>query len=125
MEHVASTPNRRTAWESLAGLAESEWQELAARLGEARRHIGLSQGDAAGVLGLSRPAVTAIERGEHRVTSLELRRLARLYQCPVEWLLSEEAESPESLPRATEDLATRDKQQVLSSAEILAGAARS
>lgn len=125
MEHVTSAPNKRTAPDPLDGLTESEWRTLAARLREARRHIGLLQDDVARVLNFSRSTVSAIERGERRVAPLELRRLARLYRRPVEWLLGEEAELSESLLRATEDLAARDKQQVLRSAEILAGAARS
>ena len=125
MEHLASAPNRRTPPDPLGGLTESEWRTLAARLGEARRHIGLLQDDVARALNLSRSTVSAIERGERRVTPLELRRLARLYQCPVEWFLGEEMAPSESLSRATENLAKKDKQQVLRSAEVLAGAARS
>jgi transcriptional regulator with XRE-family HTH domain len=124
MEHVASAPNKRTAPDPLGGLTESEWPRLAARLGEARRHIGLSQGDAARVLDLSRPTVSAMERGERHVTPLELRRLARLYRRPVEWFLGDERELSESLLLTTENLATKDMQQVLRSAEILASAAR-
>lgn len=124
MEQVASAPNKRTAPDSLGGLTESEWRQLGARLGEARRHIGLLQDDVARVLDLSGSAISAVERGERPVAPLELRRLARLYRRPVEWFLGEEVALSESLLRPTENLATRDKRQVLRSAEILAGAAR-
>lgn len=124
MEHVAFVLNKRTALDPLDGLTESEWRRLGARLEEARRHIGLLQDDVAGVLDLSGSAVSVIERGERPVAPLDLHRLARLYRRPVEWFLGEEVALSESLLRTIDNLATRDKQQVLRSAEILAGAAR-
>ena len=101
-------------------------QELAARLREAREYVGLLQGDVAKALGIPRASVSALESGKRRVSSLELRRLARLYRRPVGWLLGEDADVDLSAPlhRATAALSDNDKEQVLRFAEFLAGAGR-
>lgn len=105
---------------------ESEQQELAARLREAREYVGLLQEDIAQALGIPRASVSALEAGKRRVSSLELRRLARLYRRPVGWLLGEDIEIDVSAPlfRATSALSDNDKEQVLRFAEFLAGAGR-
>lgn len=124
MVAVVSAPNAARIPDPLGGLGESERRQLVARLGEARRHVGLLQDDAAGALGLSRSTISAIERGKRRIAPLELRRLARLYRRPVGWFLGEESELSESFLRATVELNANDKQEVLRFAEIWAGAAR-
>ena len=105
-----------------------EWdqQQLAARLREAREYIGLLQEDVARALGIPRASVSALESGKRRVSSLELRRLGRLYRRPVEWLLGEDVEVDVSAPLfcATVALSDNDKEQVLRFAEFLAGAGR-
>ena len=105
---------------------ESEQLELAARLREAREYVGLLQEDVAQALGIPRASVSALEAGKRRVSSLELRRLARLYRRPVGWLLGEDLEIDVSTPlfRATSALSDNDKEQVLRFAEFLAGAGR-
>ena len=75
-------------------------------------------------LDIPRASVSALETGKRRVSSLELRRLARLYHRPVGWLLGEDVDLPESLLRATATLTAHDKEQVLRFAEFLAGAGR-
>lgn len=105
----------------------SEQIALARRLREAREYIGLLQEDVATALDIPRASVSAIESGKRRVSSLELRRLGRLYRRPVAWLLGEEgAEVDMNAPlyRATEVLSDQDKEQVLRFAEFLAGAGR-
>lgn len=62
---------------------------LAARLREARKSAGLSQGQVASLLGLHRPSVSEIEAGNRRVSSEELAKLASLYDVSTAWLLSE------------------------------------
>ena len=106
--------------------SESEQQVLAARLREAREYVGLLQEDVARALGIPRASVSALEAGKRRVSSLELRRLARLYRRPVGWLLGEDLEIDVSAPlfRATSALSDNDKEQVLRFAEFLAGAGR-
>ena len=105
----------------------SEQMALARRLREAREYIGLLQEDVATALDIPRASVSAIESGKRRVSSLELRRLGRLYRRPVAWLLGEEdAEIDMDTPlrRATATLSDHDKEQVLRFAEFLAGAGR-
>lgn len=105
----------------------SEEMALAQRLRDAREYVGLLQEDVALALDIPRASVSAIESGKRRVSSLELRRLGRLYRRPVAWLLGEEgAEVDMNAPlyRATEALSEQDKEQVLRFAEFLAGAGR-
>lgn len=100
---------------------------LARRLRFAREYIGLLQEDVAAALGIPRASVSAIESGKRRVSSLELRRLGRLYRRPVAWLLDEQGAALEPdapLLRAIEALSDHDKEQVLRFAEFLAGAGR-
>ena len=109
------------------GADTSEEMALAQRLREAREYIGLLQEDVATALDIPRASVSAIESGKRRVSSLELRRLGRLYRRPVAWLLGEEgAEVDMDTPlyRATATLSDQDKEQVLRFAEFLAGAGR-
>ena len=105
---------------------EVEQRELAARLREAREYVGLRQEEVARALGIPRASVSALESGKRRVSSLELRRLARLYRRSVAWLLGEdhEIDTSASLFRATAALSDNDKEQVLRFAEFLAGAGR-
>ena len=105
----------------------SEQMALAQRLRDAREYIGLLQEDVAGALDIPRASVSAIESGKRRVSSLELRRLGRLYRRPVAWLLGEEGAAVDMdapLYRATAALSDQDKEQVLRFAEFLAGAGR-
>lgn len=105
---------------------EMDQRELAARLREAREYVGLLQEDVAKALGIPRASVSTLEAGKRRVSSLELRRLARLYRRPVGWLLGEDFDVDLSAPlhRATAALSDNDKEQVLRFAEFLAGAGR-
>ena len=52
---------------------------------EAREYLGYTQEQIADVLGLSRPAITLIESGERKVSAVELKKLAKLYQKPVDY----------------------------------------
>ena len=104
-----------------------EQMALAQRLREAREYMGLLQEDVATALDIPRASVSAIEAGKRRVSSLELRRLGRLYRRPVAWLLGvedTEADMDTPLHRATAVLSDQDKEQVLRFAEFLAGAGR-
>lgn len=106
---------------------EGEEMALAQRLRDAREYLGLLQEDVATALDIPRASVSAIESGKRRVSSLELRRLGRLYRRPVAWLLGEEGSEVDMdtpLYRATADLSDQDKEQVLRFAEFLAGAGR-
>ena len=65
---------------------------IASRLREARRMAGLSQAQAARLLGLHRPSVSEMEAGRRRVAAEELLQLAELYDVSVGWLGGERAE---------------------------------
>src|SRR6185503_14401582 len=60
---------------------------LGLRLQEARKDRKLTQQDAAGALGMSRPTYIAIEKGERLVQPRELIRLDQLYGRSVHELL--------------------------------------
>lgn len=101
---------------------------LAKRLRESREYLGLSQEAVAESLGIPRASLSAIEAGKRKVSSIELRDLARLYRSSVEQLLGEQPEDDPvvgALYRTAKDLTEEDRQQVLRFAEFLrsAGAA--
>src|SRR5512133_3591512 len=95
--------------------SEEELQvQLAARLKEVREYLNLSQQFVAEQTGISRSAISDIERGGRRVDSLELRRFARLYRYPVTYFLEGERESAtdgtlNALARAAKDLTEQDR----------------
>lgn len=84
---------------------------IAARLREARRMSGLSQGQAAQRMNMHRPTVSEIEAGNRRVSAEELSRFATLYEVSTTYLMGE---SPEAM--ALEDprlqLAARELQKL-------------
>lgn len=69
--------------------------ELGRRLRAARDACGVSQQTAAEAIGVPRTAITQMEAGNRSVSTLELSKLASLYQRPVIFFLSEEAEAAE------------------------------
>lgn len=90
-----------------------------------REHLKLSQAQVAEVLGIPRAAVSALETGRRRVSSLELKKLGELFGASVDRLLgSEVQEDPTAaaLFRTTKVLTAEDRQQVLRFAEFLRGA---
>lgn len=108
---------------------EDEWRALGERLRESREYLGLSQQEVADLLGLSRPAITHMEAGKRKVSTLELRELARLYRRPFEWLVGEASdrnvaddELTQALYRTTRELSDRDRAQLLRFAEFLSDA---
>jgi transcriptional regulator with XRE-family HTH domain len=103
---------------------EQERLEVATRLREARELLGLTQADVAAALGVQRTSIHAMEAGKRNVNGVELRRLARLYRRPVEWLLGVDSPPPaaDALYRLTEKLSEADQQQVVRFAEFLAAA---
>lgn len=69
-------------------------QALAARLREARKLAGLSQGKVAEMLDMHRPSVSEIEKGNRKVSAEELGKFAEIYDVSVTWLVGD---SPEKL----------------------------
>jgi transcriptional regulator with XRE-family HTH domain len=105
----------------------NEHRVVGARLRDARLATGLTQAEVAEALSMSRPTLAAVEKGTRKITGLELRRLARLYQRDVAWLLGEEGPdvaAGSALHRATAKLSDADKEQVLRFAEFLAAQSR-
>ena len=101
---------------------DDEATTLATRLREAREFANLSQGFVAEQTGISRSAISEIERGQRRVESLELKRLAAVYRMPVAYFL--ETDEPElagaapdqtvqALTRATQDMTPDNRREVL------------
>lgn len=106
---------------------QDEQRAVGQRLKGARSTLGLTQEDVAGALKIQRTSIIAMEAGTRNVSALELRRLARLYQRSVSWILGEEPDAPldqdnGALYRATAELSSEDKEQVLRFAEFLAAA---
>lgn len=102
--------------------ATAEREVLGARLREVREYLNLSQQDVAGATGIPRSAISDIERGQRKVDSLELRKFARLYRYPINYLLGEDTEGDESataLARAVTDLTDADREEVLRYAQYL------
>jgi transcriptional regulator with XRE-family HTH domain len=97
-------------------------QELAHRLREAREFVNLSQQFVSQQTGISRSAISDIERGARRVESLELKRLAELYRMPVDYFLGGEPAdlaggiadpTIEALARTASEMGEAEKEQVL------------
>lgn len=68
-------------------------QELAERIRNARELAGLSQGQAAKLMGFHRPTISEIEAGRRNVKAEELSTFSELYGVDVSWLVSGEVES--------------------------------
>jgi transcriptional regulator with XRE-family HTH domain len=98
-------------------------KDLAGRLREAREFVNLSQTFVAEQTGIPRSAISDIERGERRVESLELKRLAGLYRMPVDYFLGTDTRSElagasddqtvRALARAASDMSPPEREQVL------------
>jgi Predicted Zn peptidase len=69
--------------------------ELARRLRHAREGCGRSQQEAADAINVPRTAITQMEAGNRSVSTLELTKLAALYQRPVTYFLREHRQEEE------------------------------
>ena len=81
---------------------------VAARLREARKMAGLSQGHVAKMLSMHRPTVSEIEAGNRRVSAEEVSRFSEIYDVSVSWIVGE----------AEEKLATDDPKLQLAAREL-------
>jgi Zn-dependent peptidase ImmA (M78 family)/transcriptional regulator with XRE-family HTH domain len=72
---------------TMAKMATS-WQEIGARVAEARKVSALSQAELASAVKLDRTAITKIEAGERKIDSLELARIAEVLSRPIEWFIT-------------------------------------
>jgi len=107
---------------------DEAYASMGARLRRAREFLGVSQEAVSEALGIPRASVSAMESGRRKVSSLELRELARIYKRPIDWFYDGDAEpvvedeTVTALFRATSNLNQEDKEQVLRFAEFLKGA---
>jgi transcriptional regulator with XRE-family HTH domain len=111
-------------------VSPSDLTDLAGRLREAREFLNLSQQFVADQTGIARSAISDIERGERKVESLELKRLAEIYRMPVDYFLgndprdylpADEADPTiQALARAASEMGPHEKQEVLRFALFLA-----
>jgi transcriptional regulator with XRE-family HTH domain len=62
---------------------------IALRIRTAREMSGLSQGQAAKLLGLHRPSITEAEASNRKVSAEEIAKFAELYKVEASWLLGE------------------------------------
>ena len=62
-------------------------QNLGARLGIARRNVGLSQKEVSARTGTTQSGVSSWESGRKHPTVLQLAQLAEIYGCPTDMLL--------------------------------------
>lgn len=101
---------------------DDEGTVLAARLKEAREFANLSQGFVAEQTGLSRSAISEIERGVRKVESLELKRLAAVYRMPIGYFLRTDDgelagavpdQTTEALARAAKEMTEDNRREVL------------
>lgn len=93
-------------------------QEIGRRLRLARENANIRQDDAARVIGLSRPTIVSIEKGNRRVRIQELQTLANHYGISVNALLRREAIHTDLIPRfrrlrENEDNQTQEAVQLL------------
>jgi len=79
--------------QSASAVPPTSREAIAARLRFAREVAGLSQAQAAKLMGLHRPSVSEIEAGRRRVTAEELANFARHYRTSVGWLSGEGRET--------------------------------
>ncbi|TDE08490.1 helix-turn-helix domain-containing protein [Jiangella asiatica] len=106
----------------IEGDGDLDQEALGQRLRQIREYLGLSQQYVTSATGIPRSAVSEIERGNRKVDSLELRKLARAYQTSVGRLLGDVEESAgafSALERAMVDLTPQDQDEVLRFAEFL------
>lgn len=103
----------------------SEREKIAERLKEARAQAGLSQENAAKILGIQRPAISEIESGRRKVSAEEIIQFSKLYKVNTSWLLLKdetEIEMDEQLKVAARELSKMseaDRKKLLDILKIL------
>ena len=85
-------------------------QEIGRRLRLARENAGITQQEAAQIIGISRPTLVSIEQGTRRVRIHEIQSLAYYYQVTVNSLLRREAVHTSLVPRFRKLVSSNDAQ---------------
>lgn len=101
--------------------AETSWEEIGARITEARKVSGLSQEQLGSSIGLDRSAVSRIESGTRKVDSLELSRIAARVGRPIDWFIRPRPPTVISRREAQGDARTSDLvlEDLVSDVELL------
>ena len=94
------------------------------RLKEVREYLNISQSEAAEFINVSRSAVSLIENGQRKLDSVELMRLAKLYQRPMAYFTEDDysaEQDPQAavLARSLSGLSDDDKKELMKFAEFL------
>jgi transcriptional regulator with XRE-family HTH domain len=99
---------------------------LGTRLKDAREYLELSQEEVARILRIPRSAVSLMEAGQRKVDAIELKRLAEIYQRPIDYFTGESGvalppvpESVQHLARTAAKLSDRDREELLQFARFL------
>ena len=74
-------------------MASTDREKIGKRLKEARKLAGLSQAQAAHVLGIHRPSISEIESGNRRISAEELSELCEVYDVTPDWVLGRKPET--------------------------------
>lgn len=95
------------------------YKEIGKRLGKARDTLGFSQEEVANRLEISRPTISKIEHGKKKITSLELSKLAELYNKPISSFVEEKRpEEPVNFLLRAESVTSTEKEQLLEMGNI-------
>ncbi|HWC49892.1 MAG TPA: helix-turn-helix transcriptional regulator [Solirubrobacterales bacterium] len=105
-------------------MSSPEERELANRLREVREYLNFSQQFVSERTGMPRSAISDIERGERRVSTLELKRLANLYGYRSAYFLGDEEHgeldsAALAMARGASELCEEDQREVRRFIELL------
>lgn len=111
---------------------DSDRRLLGDRLKQAREYVGLKQEDVAKHLSIPRTALSNIEAGQRKVDALELSRMSKLYQRPLNWFTNDTEVDVTEVPsevahvaRAAASLSSQDRQELARFADFLKSRAKS
>jgi transcriptional regulator with XRE-family HTH domain len=99
---------------------------IGTRLKDAREYLQLSQDEVAKILEIPRTAISLMEAGQRKVDAIELKKLSRIYQRPIDYftggtmdVVAPIPESVQHLARTAAKLSDRDREELLQFARFL------
>ncbi len=92
------------------------------RLRAARKNVGMLQETAAQHLGIARPTLVAIEKGQRGIRRAELRQLAALYHVSESWITTDPAQENTTPPLLVNPEIIRAMRQIEKAREDTAAA---
>jgi transcriptional regulator with XRE-family HTH domain len=109
--------NKNMNWENI------NQDGLGGRLKQERKYRGFSREEVADKIGISEASIAQIEEESEGIDKSILQDLGAIYNLPIKELLRDDRESPvtdvEVLARATKDLSSKDRKEVLRFADYL------